>query len=61
VDLARPHFNAIFIGPEDWAARAYDEVETMRVENHRLKLEGLRRRRRKVELKTCIAVGPADP
>lgn len=61
VDEARSHLNRRLIGPENWADLALGEIEEMRLENFANELEGLKRRRRKTELRMRLAEGPRDP
>ena len=61
VDDARSGLNRRLIGKVDWAQRAAEEVEAMRLENFARELESLERRRRSVEVRKRLAEGPRDP
>ena len=51
VDTVRSVNNRPLIGEGDWAQEAWEEIAEMRAENFALELEGIRKRRRKAELR----------
>lgn len=61
VDRSRSHLNKRLIGNADWAQKALDRIQFIRLENHRAELDSLRRRKRKKELASRQMEGPKDP
>ena len=61
VDKSRSNLNRPLIGRANWAVLALNEIGEMRVANFANELDGLKRRRRKAELKRRLAEGPRDP
>ena len=61
VDGGRKHLNRRLIGDEDWAAKALDEIDAIRVGNFAAELESLEARKRKKDIKRRLAEGPHDP
>lgn len=61
VDASKSHLNQRLIGSENWAREVSAEIAEMRLHNHNLDLETLKKRRRTAQHKRRIAEGPADP
>lgn len=57
----RSWLNKPLIGDDDWALKARDEIQSMRIENFAHELEELKRRKRKKEIARRLAEGPKDP